>query len=275
MLTSCLLYTSSLSAALHGAGLTGIDRLLVSDGSITSKDWEWLRNNRAAFAALTEFEISDRVQTADLPDAPVGSPAYPSIFPYQLQKVVIPQSVRIGSNAFDGCNELRIVDITNAYEIGESAFSQCHALQSVAFPKVTSIENAAFSGCDGLTYASLPSLCTIGCLLYTSIGIMTARWAKLFGAKQVILTDIDETKQRFAQERGFTVINSGKENLKERIDAMTDGRGVDVVIEGTGCSAGINDAIEIVRVGGTIVWLGNPHADTTIQLNVCLLYTSC
>lgn len=152
----------SLSAALHGAGLTGIDRLLVSDGSITSKDWEWLRNNRAAFAALTEFEISDRVQTADLPDAPVGSPAYPSIFPYQLQKVVIPQSVRIGSNAFDGCNELRIVDITNAYEIGESAFSQCHALQSVAFPKVTSIENAAFSGCDGLTYASLPSLCTIG-----------------------------------------------------------------------------------------------------------------
>ena len=51
---------NSLSAALHGAGLTGIDRLLVSDGSITSKDWEWLRNNRAAFAALTEFEISDR-----------------------------------------------------------------------------------------------------------------------------------------------------------------------------------------------------------------------
>lgn len=109
---------------------------------------------------------------------------------------------------------------------------------------------------------------TVAILGAGPIGIMTARWAKLFGAKQVILTDIDETKQRFAQERGFTVINSGKENLKERIDAMTDGRGVDVVIEGTGCSAGINDAIEIVRVGGTIVWLGNPHADTTIQLNV-------
>lgn len=100
------------------------------------------------------------------------------------------------------------------------------------------------------------------------IGIMTARWAKLFGVKQVILTDIDEQKQKFAEDRGFTVINSRKENLKERIDELTNGRGVDVVIEGTGCSAGINDAINIARVGGTIVWLGNPHADTTIQLNV-------
>ena len=88
------------------------------------------------------------------------------------------------------------------------------------------------------------------------------------GNSQIILTDIDEAKQKFAQERGFTVINSRKENLKERIDVITNGRGVDVVIEGTGCSAGINDAIQIVRVGGTIVWLGNPHADTTIQLNV-------
>lgn len=109
---------------------------------------------------------------------------------------------------------------------------------------------------------------TIAILGAGPIGIMTARWASLFGASQIILTDIDEAKQKFAQERGFTVINSRKENLKERIDVITNGRGVDVVIEGTGCSAGINDVIQIVRVGGTIVWLGNPHADTTIQLNV-------
>ena len=87
---------------------------------------------------------------------------------------------------------------------------------------------------------------TIAILGAGPIGIMTARWASLFGASQIILTDIDEAKQKFAQERGFTVINSRKENLKERIDVITNGRGVDVVIEGTGCSAGINDAIQIV-----------------------------
>lgn len=98
------------------------------------------------------------------------------------------------------------------------------------------------------------------------IGIMTARWARLFGVKNVILTDIDDVKKKFAEDRGFTVINSRTSDLKEEIMKLTDGRGADVVIEGTGCSAGINDAINIVRVGGTIVWLGNPHADTTIAL---------
>ena len=98
------------------------------------------------------------------------------------------------------------------------------------------------------------------------IGIMTARWARLFGVKEVMLTDIEDTKKKFAEDRGFTVINSKTSDVKEEIMKRTNGRGADVVIEGTGCSAGINDAINIVRVGGTIVWLGNPHADTTIAL---------
>ena len=98
------------------------------------------------------------------------------------------------------------------------------------------------------------------------IGLLTARWAKIFGAKLVILTDIDETKKKFAEDRGFTVINTKEQNLKEETDKLTGGRGFDVVVEGTGCSAGMNDAINIVRVGGNLVWLGNPHADTTIKL---------
>ena len=99
------------------------------------------------------------------------------------------------------------------------------------------------------------------------IGILTARWARIFGAGQVILTDIDEVKAEFARERGFTVINSMKEDCVARIHEMTGGRGADVVIEGTGTSSGINTAIECVRVGGRVVMLGNPHKDTTIALN--------
>lgn len=108
---------------------------------------------------------------------------------------------------------------------------------------------------------------TVAILGAGPIGILTARWAKIFGAKEVILTDIDDVKKQFAEERGFEVINSRTQNLTEEIMKRTNGRGVDVVIEGTGCSAGINDAINIVRVAGTLVWLGNPHADTTVALN--------
>lgn len=99
------------------------------------------------------------------------------------------------------------------------------------------------------------------------IGIMIARWAKLFGARQIILTDIDDTKQKFAEDRGLTVINTLKQDLDEEIQMLTNGRGIDLVIEGTGTSPGMNDAIRSVRYGGKVVWLGNPHRDTTIQLS--------
>lgn len=98
------------------------------------------------------------------------------------------------------------------------------------------------------------------------IGIMMGRWAKIFGVNNVILTDIDDDKKAFAESCGFQVFNSRTCNLKEEIAQLTNGRGADVVIEGTGVSAGMNDAIEVARIGGTIVWLGNPHDETTIAL---------
>ncbi len=98
------------------------------------------------------------------------------------------------------------------------------------------------------------------------IGILTARWARIFGARDVILTDIDRKKVAFAKERGFKVINSIEEDSVAEIMALANGKGADVVIEGTGSSEGVNCAIECARMGGRIVMLGNPHSDTRIEL---------
>lgn len=99
------------------------------------------------------------------------------------------------------------------------------------------------------------------------IGIMAARWAKIFGAKNVVLVDVVDIKVDFAKKLGFTVINSVKEDCPKIIKEMTDGRGADVVIEGTGSSGGINTAIQCVRMFGRIAMLGNPHQDTNINLS--------
>lgn len=98
------------------------------------------------------------------------------------------------------------------------------------------------------------------------IGILTARWAKLFGAAKIILVDIDEQKVEFARKRELHVINSVTTDLESQIAEITGKRGVDIAIEGTGSSAGINSAIACVRPQGKIVLLGNPHQDTTIKL---------
>jgi len=98
------------------------------------------------------------------------------------------------------------------------------------------------------------------------IGIMAARWAKLFGAEPLLVDVVDE-KVAFGQARGQTVINSMKEDIVAAIKQRTGGRGADVVIEGTGTGAALGQAIECVRTFGTIVMMGNPHKDTTIKLS--------
>lgn len=99
------------------------------------------------------------------------------------------------------------------------------------------------------------------------IGIMMARWANIFGAEKISLVEINETKAKFAETKGFTVFNSTKENCVRRVMEMTSGRGADIVIEGTGSSNGLNNAILSARFGGNLVMMGNPHSDTVINLD--------
>lgn len=98
------------------------------------------------------------------------------------------------------------------------------------------------------------------------IGIMAARWCKIFGAARVILVDIVDEKIRFARERGLEIIDSTKEDCAARVHEMTDGRGADIALEGTGTSNGLNTAVESLRAFGHISLFGNPHKDTTIKL---------
>lgn len=99
------------------------------------------------------------------------------------------------------------------------------------------------------------------------IGILAARWCRMAGT-DVILVDIDDTKAEFARQKGFTVINSMKEDCVERVRELTDGHMADVVIEGTGTSPALNNAIECCKPFAMIALLGNPHKDTVIKLNM-------
>ncbi len=98
------------------------------------------------------------------------------------------------------------------------------------------------------------------------IGIMAARWAHIFGAGTIALVDVVEDKISFAKQHGQICLHGGKEDVNAAFRALNQGRPADIVIEGTGTQAALNQAIDCVRTFGTIVMLGNPHKDTTIQL---------
>lgn len=96
------------------------------------------------------------------------------------------------------------------------------------------------------------------------IGIMAARWARLFGAEPVALVDVVEEKAAFARARGEIVFNSRTQDVAEEFKKLTGGSLADVVIEGTGIAVG--HAADLAKPFGTVVLLGNPHRDTVIAL---------
>lgn len=99
------------------------------------------------------------------------------------------------------------------------------------------------------------------------IGIMAARWVKIFGA-DVLLVDVADDKVAFAQQKGFHAINSRTENVVDAVRRLNHGCLADAAIEGTGFGDVINTCVECVRPCGTISLLGNPSNDATIPLNI-------
>jgi threonine 3-dehydrogenase len=106
------------------------------------------------------------------------------------------------------------------------------------------------------------------------IGAMAAAIAEQSGASLVVVTDVSdhalETARRWAAGRAFenlhtfNVRTTDAAAVKNAVDAITDGLGVDVVLEMSGSPAAINFGLDIVRMGGFLSLLGLPagHAVT-------------
>ncbi|HEX8153500.1 MAG TPA: alcohol dehydrogenase catalytic domain-containing protein [Thermoanaerobaculia bacterium] len=100
------------------------------------------------------------------------------------------------------------------------------------------------------------------------IGAMAAAIAEHSGASTVIVTDVSdhqlESARRWAASRSFenlhafNVRTSNPADVKRAVDAITDGVGVDLVLEMSGAPPAINFGLDIVRMGGTLSLLGLP-----------------
>ncbi len=99
------------------------------------------------------------------------------------------------------------------------------------------------------------------------IGIMAARWAKLFGAVP-LLVDIAPGKVEFARAHGMDAVNSREEDVLEAVRARNGGQMADAAIEGTGAPTALADCVNCVRPLGGVALLGNPMGDTVLPLKI-------
>ena len=103
--------------------------------------------------AMPDYSVDECKEGEWVTLAPWGCKHYSSI-----NAVVIERGVtNIGKCAFDGCQAIKLVDISNTVtKIGQNAFVFCH-MKSIVLPHgVRTIDNGAFNLC-GLTSITLPS----------------------------------------------------------------------------------------------------------------------
>lgn len=99
-----------------------------------------------------------------------------------------------------------------------------------------------------------------------SIGLLAVQWAKIFGARKVYAIDIDYKKLNNAKEAGAdTVIHSVEKTAYEQLMELTDGKGVDLVIEAAGSPVTSAQVFALAKKGGQVLFLGIPYSDVNIE----------
>ena len=104
------------------------------------------------------------------------------------------------------------------------------------------------------------------------IGLVSMMALKARGVSEVYVVDVMDKRLDKAMELGATgVINGAKESVEERIGQITDGKGVDLVIETAGSEITTRQAINIAKKGSNIVLVGySKTGEMTLPMSLVL-----
>ena len=95
-----------------------------------------------------------------------------------------------------------------------------------------------------------------------TIGLFTAQWARIFGAKQVVVFDLLDSRLELALELGAdSVVNSGKEEFMEQAMEKTGGKGFDYVFETAGSPVTMRMGFELAANKAKVCFIGTPHTE--------------
>lgn len=91
------------------------------------------------------------------------------------------------------------------------------------------------------------------------IGLVIGIVAKRCGAEQVVFTELNAERIRLIESFGFTAVNPVAEGAQDRLAAITENQGYNVVFEVSGSQAGLANATDLCMIRGKIVFVGFPH----------------
>ena len=105
-------------------------------------------------------------------------------------------------------------------------------------------------------------------------GMMHVMLAQAKKFSKIFCFDINNFRLDFAKKFNITEsINSTDESRKQKILDQTDGMGVDVAIVATSSLKALEDAIDMVRKGGSIMMFGVPSKGASLDLDMSKIYS--
>jgi len=104
------------------------------------------------------------------------------------------------------------------------------------------------------------------------IGLGTIAGANLMGGEVIAVDLVDEKLEIATKEAGAThAINSGREDLHQRLLELTDGHGPDVIIEAAGSSFTFKIAVEEVSFAGRVVYIGYAKSPVSYETKLFVM----
>ncbi|MCM3790672.1 galactitol-1-phosphate 5-dehydrogenase [Domibacillus indicus] len=198
-------------------------------------------------AAVHHVELGDRVTV--IPFLPCYSCEHCQRGHYSLCE----DHGMIGSKSFGGFAEYANIPASNVLKIGEIDFEEAAMIEplAVSLHGVLNIE---------------PRLGDIVAVFGAgTIGLLVMQCLKMAGAK-VIAIDISDDKLAEAKQYGCEyTINPLEDDLLERIDTYTNGRGVDIAMECAGSKITQEQCLLITKKKGKIGYLGIAYQDVLIS----------
>ncbi len=118
----------------------------------------------------------------------------------------------------------------------------------------------------GLLLMDFKPLSTVAITGMGTIGLLTLQCAKIMGAKEITVFDIDDEKLKIAKKLGADyVVNTRTDDIYERIKNIAKGKGFEMVIETAGVPFTELLCLNIAGNNAHVMFIGTPHKAFTIE----------
>ena len=134
--------------------------------------------------------------------------------------------------------------------------------QEALYPAILALSDVMCTGHHAAVSGGVTRGSSVAVIGDGAVGLCAVLASKRLGAKRIFLLSTHEDRQEIGRKFGAEIIAARGEEAAEKVKELTDGLGVDVVLECVGTASSWDTAFELVRPGGRIGYVGVPHGVT-------------